>query len=157
MDDLMRLLAYRAWARERVLGAAQGMPSEDLTKPVVSSFGSVRDTLVHVLSADVTWTSRLGGVSPSGHLRPEDYPDVPALRTRWEQVDRDLGSQVAGSDPGRMVIYRTTAGVEHRQPVWQIVQHLINHQTYHFGQISTLLRQLGASPAATDLIVFDRK
>lgn len=156
VDDLVRLTAYRVWSRERVLGAVEGLSAQDYVRPLVSSFPSVRDTLVHVLSADVIWTARLGGASPAGHLRPEDFPDVAALRERWAQVDRELPAAVAGSDPSRIVVYRTTAGAEYRQPVWQIVQHLVNHQTYHLGQVATLVRQLGGNPPAVDLVLYDR-
>lgn len=154
--DLSRLLEYRVWARERVLSAAEGLTVPDYTRPLVSSFPSVRDTLVHILSADLIWASRLGGVSPDGHLHPGDFPDVSALRARWGQVDKGLLTAVANLDPDQPISYRTTAGSEYRQPASQIVQHLGNHQTYHLGQVATLLRQLGAGSPATDLIVFDR-
>lgn len=155
--DLVRLVAYRVWARERVLTAVSQLPAADYLRPVVSSFPSVRATLVHVLSADVVWTARLGGVSPGGHLQPDAYADVAALRARWEHVDPELAALVAGSEPERMVEYSTTAGLTYRQPVWQIVQHLVNHQTYHLGQVATLIRQLGGSAPAIDLILYDRE
>jgi uncharacterized damage-inducible protein DinB len=43
------------------------------------------------------------------------------------------------------------------QPLWQCLQHVANHSTYHRGQITTMLRQLGAKPAGTDLIGFYRE
>ena len=44
-----------------------------------------------------------------------------------------------------------------RSPIWQMVQHVVNHGAYHRGQVATLLRQLGATPISTDLIVFHRE
>lgn len=159
-DDLKRLMAYRLWARDRVLASLEALPVETFTAPAVSSFPSIRDTLVHILSADMIWASRLGGVSPDAHLRPGDHPDLASLRAGWEVVDRALRAAVEGpppADPGRVVTYRTTAGVEYRQPLGQIVQHLVNHQTYHLGQAATLIRQFGGRPPTIDLAVFDRE
>ena len=44
-----------------------------------------------------------------------------------------------------------------RDPIGHILQHLANHGSYHRGQITTLLRQLGASPVNTDMIGFYRE
>lgn len=142
-DDLKRLMAYRLWARERVLESLEALPAWTFTAPAASSFPSIRDTLVHILSADTIWASRLGVVWPDAHLEPRDHPDLASLRASWEVVDRALRAAVEGpppDDPGRMVTYRTTAGVEYCQSLGQIVQHLVNHQTYHLGQVVTLVR-----------------
>lgn len=155
--DLKRLLEYRVWARDRVLTAVEALAATEFTHSLVSSFPSVRDTLVHILSADLIWCSRLHGESPGGHLDPSAFPDVAALRFRWGQIDADLRSAADRLDAAEAVTYRTMGGTDYRQPVAQIVQHLVNHQTYHLGQVATLLRQLGASAPATDLIVFDRR
>jgi uncharacterized damage-inducible protein DinB len=43
-------------------------------------------------------------------------------------------------------------------PLWQMLQHVVNHATYHRGQVTTLLRQLGATPPKSqDLIAFYRE
>jgi len=56
-----------------------------------------------------------------------------------------------------MIHHKTTAGVAQAAPLWQMLQHLVNHGTYHRGQVATLLRQLGAKPISTDLILFYRE
>ena len=53
--------------------------------------------------------------------------------------------------------YRLLNGTESTQPLWQLVQHLANHSTYHRGQVIAMLRQLGAKAVATDLVAFDRE
>ena len=45
----------------------------------------------------------------------------------------------------------------YRNPLWQSMQHLVNHGTYHRGQVTTMLRQLGAQPILTDLMHFYRE
>jgi len=56
-----------------------------------------------------------------------------------------------------VIKYRNTAGTPFEGPLWPMLQHVVNHSSYHRGQIATLLRQLGAKPMATDLIVFHRE
>jgi uncharacterized damage-inducible protein DinB len=129
-------------------------------KDVGSSFGSIRDTLVHILSGERTWLSRWSGSSPKGHLDAAGFPDVSALRQSWEQLNKEMvGFLNALSDERLLstVAYSTFAGQPQVQPLWQQMAHLANHSTYHRGQVTTMLRQLGAQSIATDLILFFRE
>ena len=57
-----------------------------------------------------------------------------------------------------MIDYKSTAGVAGASVLWQMLQHVVNHSTYHRGQVTTMLRQLGAAPPkAMDLIAFYRE
>ncbi|HET9314036.1 MAG TPA: DinB family protein, partial [Vicinamibacteria bacterium] len=53
--------------------------------------------------------------------------------------------------------YRNLQGQEFETPLWQMVQHVANHSTYHRGQLVTMFRQLGAKAVSTDLIAWDRE
>lgn len=64
---------------------------------------------------------------------------------------------VTPDDLVRVHDIRTTKGEPYSHPLWQMMQHLINHGTYHRGQVTTMLRQLGVKPVATDLIAFYRQ
>ena len=57
---------------------------------------------------------------------------------------------------GRAVHYRTLAGAAFVAPLWKLVQHAANHSTYHRGQVTLMLRTLGARLVATDLLIWDR-
>jgi uncharacterized damage-inducible protein DinB len=54
----------------------------------------------------------------------------------------------------KMITYINLKGETWTYPLWQMLQHLVNHSTYHRGQVTTMLRQLGAEPAATDFLLF---
>ena len=56
-----------------------------------------------------------------------------------------------------MIEFRNIAGNQFRHPLWETMQHLVNHSTYHRGQVTTLLRQLGVKPMSTDMIAFYRE
>ena len=64
---------------------------------------------------------------------------------------------VRQEDLDHVLEYRTLKFGAYRNPLWQSMQHLVNHGTYHRGQVTTLLRQLGAQPILTDLIHFYRE
>lgn len=159
VDELRELFAYNAWARDRILDAAVELAPDDFVRDMSSSFPSVRDTLVHIMSAEWVWLSRLQGMSPAG--MPDEWKTLMSdgVRAEWRAIDdgfrRSLDS-LAETDLDRVVEYRNLAGQPMSSSVLQILRHVVNHSTYHRGQITTLLRQLGAMPPATDLIVFYR-
>lgn len=159
--DLQRLLDYTVWANRRVVRAAATLPLEAFRRDLGSSHGGVRGTLTHMLWAEWLWLERFKGVSPGGPRMDEsEFKDVVALRERWRALERHRDSWFASlpSSAGRETIrYRTTEGKPYEAPLWQLVQHVANHATYHRGQVVGFLRQLGARPVATDLVAWDRE
>lgn len=159
LNDVHSLYAYNSWANHRVLEVCARLDSAQFSQNLRSSFPSVRDTLTHIMSAEWLWLERWLGRSPSGPP-PGDFPDLASLRVRWQEIEADLQSFIAGlsaSDLDRVVGYRNTKGHAFSNSMWQMLQHLINHGTYHRGQVTTMLRQLGAAPLTTDLIAFYRE
>ena len=99
-------------------------------------------------------------MQPASLPSADQFPDLASLRGRWTQFESDLLSYVGGlsaADLERSFDYRDTKGNPHSFVLWQALQHLANHGTYHRGQVITLLRQLGAKPVSTDLIGFFRE
>ena len=158
-DDLRQLLDYHYWARNRVLDAAERLSAENLTRDLGSSFKSVRDTLVHLYAAEWIWCSRWQGTSPTAMPQGEAFRDVRALREEWERLEGTMNAVLDGfgGDVDRVIEYRDLKGTTWRQPYGEMLQHVINHASYHRGQVTTLLRQLQAAPPQSmDLIAFYR-
>ena len=159
-EQARNLFAYDAWANRRLLDACAALPPEQFTRDLGSSFSSVRDTLAHILGAQWIWLERFRGHSLPSLPGGDEFADLASLRTRWAQVERELLSYVDGlsaADLERSFDYRDTNGTPHNNLLWQTLQHLANHGTYHRGQVTTLLRQLGAKPVGTDMIGFYRE
>lgn len=159
-QEIRTLYEYDAWANNRTLGACAALTQEQLTRDLGNSFGSVRDTLVHILGAQMIWLARLTGDTPIGMPKPDDYPDLAFVRARWAEVEPKMLDYVGGVSAGdvdRVLEYRNVKGTTFRDPIGQILQHLANHGSYHRGQVTTLLRQLGATPVSTDMIGFYRE
>ena len=105
------------------------------------------------------WLERWHGRSPDG-LPPGEFPDLASIRVRWQEIENALLKFVralSAPELERVIHYHNTKGNPFSDRMWQMLQHLVNHGTYHRGQITTLLRQLGATPVATDLIAFYRE
>lgn len=159
IEELRDLYAYDRWATDRILDAAERLTPEQRTRDLGSSHPSVLATLAHLASADWVWLERWRGVSPTGIPDDWDVSTLAGVRERWESVLDERRRFVEGlteADLGREVGYRTTAGVPHRDPLDRLLRHVVNHATYHRGQVVTMLRQLGAEPPSTDLVLYYR-
>ena len=159
-SGLRRLLDYTVWANRRVVRAAATLTPDEFRRDLGSSHGGVRGTLAHMLWAEWLWLERFKGVSPTTRMDESEFKDVVALRERWKALERHRESWLSALPPsgaGETVRYRTTEGKSHAAPLWQLVQHVTNHASYHRGQVVTLLRLLGARPAATDMVAWDRE
>jgi uncharacterized damage-inducible protein DinB len=159
-DYLLLLIDFHYWARDRVLAAVDALTPEQYERPMGNSFSSIRDTLNHIYQAEWIWYSRWNGVSPTS-FPADQLPDVATLRARWSEIERNVRAVlVAAGEPGlsRIIEYRLMSGKEGASPLWQMVVHVVNHATYHRGQATTLLRQLGAvPPKSTDMIAWFRE
>ena len=160
-DDLRLLLDYHYWARDRLLAAVEPLTSEQLTRHLGSSFPSVRDTLAHLHGSEWIWLSRWQGTSPTIGLPADRFQDLAAIRTAWTELEHEVREFAAGWTDERLkevMDYRMLNGQAGRSALWHMVQHMVNHGSYHRGQVTTMLRQLGAAPPKSlDLITFYRE
>ena len=75
--EILMLFDYSAWANRRILDAAEGLSQEQFTAPAGLNYGSLRGTLVHILSAETTWRKRCQeGISPSSLPGRGRVPDA---------------------------------------------------------------------------------
>jgi uncharacterized damage-inducible protein DinB len=159
-EEMQPLFEYNAWANRRSLAAAEKLSTEQFTKPMGSSFSSVRDTLAHIYGAEWIWLERFQGRSPSALPNVTLFADVRTLRETWAVHEERLLVFVAGlnqTDLDQILEYKTLKFGVYSNPLWQSMLHVINHGTYHRGQVTTLLRQLGAQPILLDLMHFYRE
>jgi uncharacterized damage-inducible protein DinB len=159
VEDFRHLYDYNAWANERTLDSCAALSEEQFTRDLKSSFNSVRDTLVHIVSAEWIWLERWHGRTPTAFPNPLDYPDLESVRRRFSEIDRNLidyTASLTGDDLQRVVSFKRVTGEAFAQPLWQLLHQVSNHSTYHRGQVATILRQLGATPTSTDLLIFYR-
>jgi len=159
-NEMASLYEFNAWADRRMLGAVAAVKQEEFLRPMGSSFGSLRDTAAHIYGGEWVWLERFQGRSPASLPDVTEFQDVASLQEKWAGLEaRLLGfvGSLTQEDLDRVMEYKTLKFGVYRNPLWQSMQHLVNHGSYHRGQVTTLLRQLGAQPVLTDLMHFYRE
>ena len=156
IDELDTLLDFHYWARDRVLDAAAKLTPEQFERELGGSFKSVRATLVHIYWADWAWYQMWHGAFPAEALATDELRDVESIRRAWRELESKARAFVkaqSGTDAHRVLEYRRLDGSVGAFPFAHMVQHLVNHGSYHRGQLTMLLRQLGVEPPESmDLI-----
>ncbi|HEX6161356.1 MAG TPA: DinB family protein [Thermoanaerobaculia bacterium] len=157
LSDIQKLYAYNDWSNERLLHSVEALTEEQYTRPIVSSYPSIRDTVSHIASSEWIWLRRWLGESPASI--PESFA-APAfeearasLRTTAAERKAWLAS-LTGIDG--TVHYRSIKGDSFTMQLEDVLVHCANHSTYHRGQLVTMLRQAGGSVANTDYSAFIR-
>jgi uncharacterized damage-inducible protein DinB len=160
-DEALALLDYHYWARDRIIAAVEALTPEEYTRDLGNSFASVHATLVHTCGAEWLWYHRWTGNSPSALPDAAAYSDLQSVRDAWMSLEtnaRGLVSALSDADLAKVFTYRLMNGAETQSVFAHMLQHLVNHASYHRGQITTMLRQLGApAPKQQDLIAFYRE
>jgi uncharacterized damage-inducible protein DinB len=158
-DEINTLFKYNAWANERLLSSLQSLDSERFTRNLNASHRSIRGTVAHLAAAEWIWLERWRGRSPDRLLPEAEFETIEMAARRLAEIDSELGKHMKGltqTDLEGKRDYVTTEGKPYSNVLQDMLLHLINHSTYHRGQVASLLRQVGATPIATDLIVYLR-
>jgi len=160
LQDLRTMLDYHYWARDRLLAALDPLTPEQFDRDLGSSFKSIHDTVVHTYAAEWAWYMRWTGTSPTALLTPDQFPDVASIRAAWTENEariRAFVEDLGEAGISRVIEYKLLSGEPGASPIWQMLQHVVNHASYHRGQVTTMLRQLGAKPAKPlDMIAYYR-
>ena len=149
-------IAHNYWARDRQLQACASLSAEQFVRPIGGSFPSVRDTLAHMIGVEWLWLERWRGRSPKSLIPVNDFPALEAIVKQWNTVGCDLREYLASLDGealARPLSYINFQGEEWSYPLWQMIVHLLNHQSYHRGQVATLLCMASVQPPQVDFLL----
>jgi len=157
LEEIRQLYDYNRWANHRVLSASGALDAEALVRPMGHSFSSLRDTLAHIIGAEWIWLERWLGRFPKALLDPDTFPTLRSLEDRWERVESDQKQFIQALTRERFdqdLAYINRVGERFSYALWQQMVHVVNHSSYHRGQVTTLLRQLGAKAVSTDFLAY---
>ncbi len=155
-EEIARLFAFNRWANARILNSVADLSEDDYTRSVGGSFSTLGGTLAHLCGADWVWLERFRGRSPRELPAGRQASTPKALREKWQEVEEGWAALASGLDSGRLretLSYQSFAGEDFSRPVGEVFVHLVNHSTYHRGQVATLMRQLGQTPASTEYLM----
>jgi len=148
-DTLTTLFRHNRWANERILERCAGLTAEQLDATIVGAFGSIRDTLQHIVTAERSYLSRISTGQP--YRRPEDAPPL-TLAEMTESV-RTSGSGLIEWAPKVQAgdtVQVNWEGAPRDVPMTILLTQAINHATEHRAQIMAILTQLGIQPPELD-------
>src|SRR2546425_7147022 len=157
VKDLEVFYDYGYWANGKLFDVISQLTPEQFTRPLGGSYGSIRNTMVHLLSAEWGWLSRCGGPERGPRLNSADYPKVESLIEVWSKVNvyvREFLSRLKDEDLARDVAFMNDRGETHSMPLGELMQHAANHSVHHRGQVSLLLRLLGYAPGNFDILFY---
>ena len=160
VKDLEVLYDYNYWANKRLFQLISQLTPEQFAQPVAGSYGSIRNTLVHALSAEWGWLERCGGPERGPRLNTDNYPTVESLVETWNRIEgyvRDFLSRLNEADLARDIEF-TLPGQEIRSmQLGQLMQHAAVHGVHHRAQVVLLPRMLGYEPGNFDMLIYYAK
>ncbi len=144
------------WDEVAALGEAAA--TKELGKQF--SFPTLKGMLAHIYGADRIWFERWKGTSPTRLQGDADFASLADLRKHWDALEAEQEAFLAGlgtADLKRQVDYKSTNGRAFSQPLWQLLQHVVNHATHHRSEIATMVTMIKGSPASTDMVLYYRQ
>ena len=155
--SIRKLYAYNRWANDRTLSSVSDLNTDEFTRKFAVSFGSVQGTLAHILGVEWLYLRRWRGTFPTALPEGEEFPDVAHLRSYWQSVLSEQANFLDNLTEEKLqpgLTYVNMSGQKYTYPLADIMQHLVNHSTYHRGQVVSLLRMLNKKPLATDYLLY---
>lgn len=158
---LVQYAAYNLWANNRIIEVINNLTDEQIDREIISSFSSIKKTMLHLWDVENIWWQRMKLVEvqvwQSDHYIGsllELTNNLIAQSKQWKEWI-DLATEAALEHE---FIYKNSKKDQYKQPVYEMLLHLFNHQSYHRGQLITMLRQVDEKNIPnTDLISFLRK
>ncbi|MBB6636850.1 DinB family protein [Cohnella thailandensis] len=157
----VEMYKYHAWANQTILGRIKELPSSVLRQEVNSSFPTIAHALSHIYAVEKAWYLVLTGTEMPEALQEtfplhesvlttvEEYAtnfaQLSELYSEWFRTQTDLEQTILLDNP--------YAGIRQTR-LSEIVLHVVNHGSYHRGNVSTMLRQLGHASTMNDYALF---
>jgi len=176
--DVHTLYAYNRWANRRMFSVLEKLTEEQFTAAMQSSFPSIRESVFHIVAAEWIWLNRWKGNSPratvadtrnasamgsalsNGGVAVDSLATLSGLQSFADSIEQERQEFLSTLNDDTLqarLKYTDMGGKEFSMPLAYLLQHLVNHGTYHRGQVTTLLRQAGAETVGFDLLFFIRE
>ena len=158
VKDLETLFDYSYWANRKLFAVVATLTGNQFIEPVAGGWGSIRNTLVHMMSAEGGWLERAGGPARGGPLKADDFPTLLSVSSHWavqEQKLRAFLPTLTDADLARPTEFTipqlSLTGV---LTIGEMLHHAVNHSIHHRAQVALLVRQLGAVPGNLDILFY---
>jgi len=158
-DVILELFSYNYWAFERVWACIAQLTDDQFTQELDYSRGSIRNQVVHLMSATQRWIYRLRRLEPPPRLVNEDFTSLSQTKAKWDELQEELMSYLhtlTREQLGETIHWELTErGYSEESHRWEILLHAANHGTDHRAQILAILNQhFGIETVEQDLIIY---
>jgi uncharacterized damage-inducible protein DinB len=144
---LVDLFHHNTWANMKLLEACEGLSDEHLDANVPGTYGSVRDTLLHIVGAEVSYVQRVTGRLPGEPPKPGEFPSFEVLKQGVRWAGEELLELALKAGPAD-IVRQTRHGKSSQYKLTGLLTQAINHATEHRVQVATILTQQGIEPPA---------
>ena len=152
----IELAEFNIWANTIVCGWLENISDEQWTKEISSSFNSIQETVLHTISAEKAWLERFKKNPNIVWLQNEFKGTKEEHIKLWKQTSTNLKTFIDAfgeNDLNTNLDFKRLNGEAFSMPYYQLFAHVVNHATYHRGQLVTMLRQVGFTKVgSTDLL-----
>jgi uncharacterized damage-inducible protein DinB len=179
LADIQTLYAYNRWANLRMFSVLDKLNEEQFRASRQSSFPSIWESVFHILAAEWIWLKRWQGTPPvttqpvkgasfetwktlraAGAPPPLNLSSVAELHAFCDSLHQERQKFITSLTEDHLqapLDYTDMSGNSYSLPLAQLMQHVVNHGTYHRGQVTTLLREAGAETISLDMLYFFRE
>ncbi|MFC4711274.1 DinB family protein [Planococcus dechangensis] len=157
--DRLKQFDYHKWATQRMLGHVQELGETHYTQTGTSSFPSIHDTIAHVIGVEKLWLKRMNGAENPA-FEQFDVETVEKAMEAFMLLHAEMELYFASLSEEsweQSFTYHNMKGLEFTHTRDEMLFTVINHASYHRGQVTSLLRQFGQSGIPLDYIHFQRK
>jgi uncharacterized damage-inducible protein DinB len=150
------LLSFHHWRQQRVSTLLASVDNSYLEKELKGSFGSLLVVLSHLVWAEKVW---LGRVDSRELAAMNADTDAASLLREWNLVTAKWHKAIQNADPAgfdRPIRYHAVNGDAYENTLFEIVTHMVDHSTYHIGQMMNAVRAFGLEPVSTNYIHYLR-
>ena len=154
-------MRYKRWANELIYASVAELPAEALDAPRSIVFGSLLRTLNHTCAMDLVWQAHLQGRDHGLTTRnPADCPGFDEVFERQRELDDwyvTYADSLAKTAEDEIVDFAFIGGGQGSMSRRDILLHVVNHGTYHRGNVTAILYDCDVNPPTTDYPVFIRQ
>jgi len=159
-QQIIKQLRYKAWANTISFNALSQISVEALEKKRPTTFGNILFTLNHIYVVDNIFKSHLTGEAHGYTFRNTEHcPSIEVIQNLQSEIDQwylDYTKPLNQEALEQQISFQYIGGGDGEMTVYDILQHLVNHGTYHHGFVSDMMYQIPAIPPANDYTVFIR-
>jgi uncharacterized damage-inducible protein DinB len=159
--EVKESFTYNAWAIRRLFDALAALPTEQYQQNLKSSFGSIHGTVCHIVWSEQLWLNRWLGKPAPAVAQGKDVAGLAEARARWEAMEAERAAFLGGFPESRLtatiMIQPSGGGSSYTHTFREMFLHVVDHGSYHRGQIIAMLRQLGVKPPNTGMMGFFRE